>query len=125
MPKRRKVRGPRDPTEAHHFSVTRCDFWTNLHGGTPRDDTGCSASVTFYGILSTPIRATTAIEIVVYLKDEQSYRSIDEAPAYVGRTTQKSRKPRPIFSALRAPARDDEPNPTRFPLVGRTATAVA
>lgn len=29
------------------------------------------------------------IEAVVYLKDEQSYRSIDEAPAYVDRTTQK------------------------------------
>lgn len=89
MPKRRKVRGPRDPTESHHFSVTRCDFWTSLSGGTRRDDTTFSASLTFYGTLATPIRATTAIEAVVYLKDEQSYRSIDGAPAYVDRTTQK------------------------------------
>lgn len=89
MPKRRKVRGPRDPTESHDFSVMRCDFWTSLSGGTRRDDTTYSASHTFYGTLSTPIRATTVIEVVVYLKDEQSYRSVDEAPAYVDRTTQK------------------------------------
>ena len=89
MPKRRKVRGPPDPTESHDFAVTQCDFWTSLSGGTSRDDTTYSASLTFYGTLSTSIRATTVIEAVVYLKDEQSYRSIDEAPAYVDRTTQK------------------------------------
>jgi hypothetical protein len=89
MAKRRKVRGPRDPTESHDFSVTRCDFWTSLSGGTRRDDTSFHASVTFRGTLSTPIRATTVIEVVVYQNDQQSYRSIDEAPAYVNRTTQK------------------------------------
>jgi hypothetical protein len=34
-------------------------------------------------------RATTVIEVVVYQNDEQSYRSDDEAPANVNRTTQK------------------------------------
>lgn len=89
MAKRRKARGLRDPTESHDFSVTRGDFWASLSGGTRQADTTFHASITFHGTLSTPIRATTVIKVVVYQNDEESYRSVDEAPAYVDRTTQK------------------------------------
>lgn len=84
-----KKRGPRDPTESYDFSVAGCDFSTYISGGTRRDSTSCSASLNLYGTLMKPIRSTTAIEVIVYLADDDRYRSIDNAPAYRGRSTQK------------------------------------